>query len=185
MSTLPSTSEEVTHLASVPVEATGLAALGVDGPLLLVQAINFFLLLGLLWWLLYQPLLGLLAARRQTIAEGLAAAYAQKESAESAAKEREQILATARADAAQLLVETKAILKEERAQAQAELAAKRQEFEVRTVKELAGQRTKLIEDVRQSVATLVAQALEKILGDREDHTKDWQPLVTKTLKELE
>src|SRR5579871_564861 len=48
-----------------------LSQLGIDWHLLLSQAVNFFLLLFVLWRFVYKPLLKLLHDRRDRIAEGL------------------------------------------------------------------------------------------------------------------
>ena len=45
--------------------------LGIDWHLLIAQAVNFFLLLVVLWYFVYKPLLALMRARRDRIAEGL------------------------------------------------------------------------------------------------------------------
>lgn len=47
---------------------------GIDWRLLVSQAVNFFLLLAVLWYVLYKPLLTLLAVRKKRIEEGLAKA---------------------------------------------------------------------------------------------------------------
>jgi F-type H+-transporting ATPase subunit b len=48
-----------------------LSQLGIDWHLLLSQAVNFFLLLLVLWYFVYEPLLKLLRDRRNRIEEGL------------------------------------------------------------------------------------------------------------------
>jgi F-type H+-transporting ATPase subunit b len=48
-----------------------LSQLGIDWHLLISQAVNFFLLLLVLWYFVYKPLLKLLSDRRNRIEEGL------------------------------------------------------------------------------------------------------------------
>lgn len=48
-----------------------LSQLGIDWHLLLAQGINFFLLLAVLWYVAYKPLMKLLRDRRARIEEGL------------------------------------------------------------------------------------------------------------------
>ncbi|HEX4103980.1 MAG TPA: hypothetical protein VHZ04_00675 [Candidatus Paceibacterota bacterium] len=48
-----------------------LQQLGIDWHLLIAQAVNFFLLLLVLWYFVYKPLLRLMTERRDRIAEGL------------------------------------------------------------------------------------------------------------------
>jgi len=45
--------------------------LGIDWRLIISQAVNFLVLLGVLWFLLYKPLLKLLSDRRKKIEEGI------------------------------------------------------------------------------------------------------------------
>ncbi|PIR84096.1 ATP synthase F0 subunit B [Candidatus Kaiserbacteria bacterium CG10_big_fil_rev_8_21_14_0_10_51_14] len=83
------------------------AAFGIDWKLLIVQAFNFGLLLLVLWYFLYRPVLKLIDDRQKKIAEGVRTAEAAdskladaKSESEgivgSAAREAETILATAR-----------------------------------------------------------------------------------------
>ncbi len=160
------------------------SGLVIDWRLILLQAGNFLLLLGVLSYLVWKPLLAHLDSRRQAIAEGLAAAQAQKEAAAAADQDRRKILDQARAQATQLIAETKTLLKEERTQLKAELVMERQRFQDSAAKDLAGQRAKLEAEVRQSLIRLVAKATERILADRDDQAKDWQPQVTKVIKEM-
>jgi len=53
--------------------------LGIDWRLLLSQAVDFSLLLAVLWFFLYKPLLKILKDRKQKIEEGLAKAQAADE----------------------------------------------------------------------------------------------------------
>ena len=51
-----------------------LGALGVNGPFLLAQIVNFLILFGALSLLLWKPMLKMLNERKQRIAQGLAEA---------------------------------------------------------------------------------------------------------------
>lgn len=77
---------------------------------LLLQAINLAVLLALLRWLLYRPLLGMIDARRQRVADELATVKAAQQAADQRAQslneqrtafdaEREQLLKVARQQA--------------------------------------------------------------------------------------
>ncbi|MCE9541078.1 F0F1 ATP synthase subunit B [Candidatus Kaiserbacteria bacterium] len=83
------------------------AAFGVNWKLLLIQAVNFGLLLSLLSYFLYKPLLKIIDERRDKVAEGVRKSEeagrqlddAKQEGAEMvgrAAREAEQLVATAR-----------------------------------------------------------------------------------------
>ncbi|HEY4516414.1 MAG TPA: F0F1 ATP synthase subunit B [Candidatus Paceibacterota bacterium] len=83
------------------------AAFGVNWKLLLIQAVNFGLLLAALSYFLYKPILKIIDERREKIAEGVRIANAAAKKLEdakgesdsmigAAAKEAEELVATAR-----------------------------------------------------------------------------------------
>lgn len=105
------------------------AAFGVNWKLLLIQAVNFGLLLSALTYFLYKPLLKIIDERREKVAEGVRIAAqadakladAKREGEEmvgSAARDAEQLVATARTRADEKGVE---IVKVAEAKAQAVL----------------------------------------------------------------
>ena len=61
-----------------------MAELGLNIPLLIVQTLNFFVILLVLRLFLYKPILGMLDQRAQRIREGLDAADKSKEQAVAA-----------------------------------------------------------------------------------------------------
>lgn len=86
------------------------AAFGVNWKLLLIQAVNFGLLLSALTYFLYKPLLKIIDTRRESVAEGVRKAQAADKQLEDAkqegsemvgraAREAEQLVATARSRA--------------------------------------------------------------------------------------
>ena len=60
-----------------------LSSLGINGPYLLAQIVNFFVLLFLLRLFLYKPVTNMLESRKQRIAEGLQAAEVARREAEA------------------------------------------------------------------------------------------------------
>lgn len=117
-----------------------LAAFGVNWKLLLIQGVNFGLLLALLYRYLYKPMFALLAKRQAIITEGLADAQTAKEEKARIALESEQILRAAREEGGKL-VETlhKQGLEEER---------------------------KLIRDAQEKSTLLLAEAKQKANEER-------------------
>lgn len=86
------------------------AAFGIDWKLLLIQAVNFGVLLAVLTYFLYKPILRIIDERREKVAEGVRVAEeaarkladAQEESKSlvgSASREAEQLVASARSRA--------------------------------------------------------------------------------------
>jgi len=107
-----------------------LAVFGINWKLLIVQAINFGLLMVLLWYFLYTPVLRLIDERRKKISEGVknaedaakalaASAGEGKEIVGKASREAEGIVASARTRADDKKAE---LLREAESQANALLA---------------------------------------------------------------
>lgn len=79
------------------------AAFGINWQLLLVQAINFGLLLFVLWYFLYTPILKLIDDRQKKIAEGVKTAEAAERRLAEAQAEGEGIVGTAAREAETLV----------------------------------------------------------------------------------
>lgn len=141
---------------------------GVDGRLLLAQLINFGLLVALLRWAVYRPLVALLNRRREAVAQSLRDAEAAKlaraeaqavaDATEREARSRAQaIVAQATADAE---AQAQAIVAKARSQASAVVAQAK--AQLRDEQRLA------LEEAEASLAKLVAVATRRVLGDSLD-----------------
>ena len=75
-----------------------LEAFGVNWKLMVIQGVNFTLLLLILYKFLWKPLFAMLDLRAKKIAEGIADADAARKERENAKKEHESILASARTE---------------------------------------------------------------------------------------
>jgi F-type H+-transporting ATPase subunit b len=139
------------------------AAFGIDWRLLVVNLINFGLLLAALWYFLYGPLTKMLEDRRRRLAEGVTAANeADRKLAEiegsradmlaSAGKEADDVIAAARAAGATKQHE---IVSAAEASANAILSdAQAQAVELKR---------EAIEESKQEVAKLIVLGMEKAL----------------------
>ena len=117
---------------------------------LLVQFINFFILVAILAKFAFKPLVGVMEARRKKIEGDLANEQATLDSAEATKKEYEAQLANARKEA-QAIVEKAAQLAERNTQAQ--------------IKELKEQLVREKEEARNEIAREQAKAMEKMRED--------------------
>jgi F-type H+-transporting ATPase subunit b len=142
------------------------AAFGVNWKLLLVQAVNFGLLLSVLTYFLYKPVLRMIDERREKVAEGVRTAQeADRKLADAkvesegivggAAREAEGLVATARTRAEEKGAE---ILKAAEARADATLkdAQARAEEAKRQV----------LQESQKEIARAAMLAAEKILRER-------------------
>jgi F-type H+-transporting ATPase subunit b len=139
-----------------------LTTFGIDWRLLLINAVNFGLLLLALWYFLYTPILNMLEQRRQKVARGV-------EDARAAAREREEIeasrgdmLASAGKEADEIVVAARAAgTKKERElllRAEASAAAVLREAQAQAHEEKA----RAIAESKQEVAKLIVLGMEKL-----------------------
>ncbi|MEK7184136.1 MAG: F0F1 ATP synthase subunit B [Patescibacteria group bacterium] len=89
-------------------ESAGIGALGVNGPLLAAQIVNFLIVLAVLRAVAYKPALAMLAKRRRMIEESVAQAEQTKAEAASSQQAVSQQLAAARHEARELLDQARA-----------------------------------------------------------------------------
>jgi len=148
-----------------------LGALGVNGPFLLSQIVNFLILFLALRFLLWKPMLKMLNERKQRIAQGL-------EDAEEARKDRERAQAEHEERIKQAEQEREGILAkaaEEGEQAKAEtLAQARAQAEqiVAEGKEAVEQaRQQMLTELRSQVAALSIAAANKLIGEALDEQR--------------
>lgn len=141
-----------------------IATFGIDWKILLVQGLNFSVLLAALWYLLYRPITNLIESRRAQIIEGVAnserALAALKDSdakkAEiltAAALEAESVIATARESAKKREATILAEAQEKYERALAEAMLKGEEIE----------RAALLKS-QEEIARLIVLGVEKTLS---------------------
>lgn len=144
-----------------------LQQLGIQWPKLIAQVVNFAIVLFILWKFAYQPVLAMLAQRREKIAEGMANAEQIKAELAAAEASRRQILDKAGADAAKFIEEARAaaakVLEQETQKAIATakdiIVKARQANET----ELARMKMELRREVGRLVVSTTAQVTGKLL----------------------
>ena len=139
---------------------------GIDWRLLLIQGFNFGLLLLILWYFLYRPVLRLIDERREKIAEGVRTAEAAQRELADAKEEREGIVGQAGREAEGILASarTRASERESEILKQAEARA------TATMKDAAeraeeAKRQAVVESERE-IARAAMLAAEKILRQK-------------------
>ena len=139
-----------------------LTTFGVDWHLLLINAINFGLLLLVLWYFLYAPVMKMLEERRERVVQGV-------RDAEAAAQKLHEIEASRASALAQAGKEADALVAAARAagtQKERDLVQKGEAAAQRAVAEAQAQalelKTRSIEESKQEVAKLIVLGMEKI-----------------------
>ncbi|HPH97639.1 MAG TPA: F0F1 ATP synthase subunit B [Anaerolineaceae bacterium] len=145
--------------------------LGLNLGYLLVQILNFAILFIVLRKWVYEPVLGLLDKRRQTIAQGLEDARIAAEARANAERDAEKIVAEAQARAAQVVREATdradAAARDVKAAADAEVAKAREA----ALAEVAQERNRILGELRSQVAALAVAAAQKIVGETLDEKR--------------
>ncbi|HUX36055.1 MAG TPA: F0F1 ATP synthase subunit B [Candidatus Paceibacterota bacterium] len=143
-----------------------LGVFGIDWRLLVVNAINFGLLLFLLKYYAYGPIMNALEARRQKVSEGVRNADLAERRLKSIEASKAEILAQAGKEADALLAHGReaGIAKEKEIIAEGEMAA------VSLLKDAENQakemKAQAIAESREEVAKLIVLGMEKGMGNK-------------------
>lgn len=145
-----------------------LHAFGIDWRLIIIQIFNFGILVGILWYFLYTPLLKILRDREEKIQKGVADADAAAEMRAVADLTKQEIIKEAHTEAAKIVNRSTAHAEERSAL----LAAEAQEKIARTVKEAEKAAAELkvaaLKESEAEIAKLAILGAEKILKERLD-----------------
>lgn len=139
-------------------------ALGINGPFLLAQIVNFVLLLLLLRAFLYKPMLRMLDNRKQRIAEGLQAAEVARREAEAERAKLQAQLDQERREAMDRI----AVASKRGETLASEIEANARKEAQRIVdgarEDAVHERDRIIAEAQDQIAELALLAAEKVLG---------------------
>ncbi len=137
---------------------------GVDWPHLISQIISFGIVCAVLYLLAYTPILKILQARRQQIADGLANAEKIKTELARIAAERQAILMTAGAEGKQLVEDARAAAKRVQAEETRKAVAAAEQVLVRAREATERDRAQMLADLRREIGRLVVQTTATVTG---------------------
>jgi F-type H+-transporting ATPase subunit b len=139
--------------------------LGINWGLLVAQLFNVVLIVLMLTWFLYQPVLNMLNERTRRIQESLKEAEQIKEQLARANQDYDAKLAEARQEAAAILAQAqeRAKLQEAELIAQARQEADRVRSEAR--EQATQERDQLLRDLKNQMAELVTITASRVLGE--------------------
>ena len=157
--------------------------LGVDGPKLIAQLINFGIVLLVLWKFAYKPVLEMLETRRQKIAQSMDEAEQIKTELAETQAERDKVMAEANARAEKLIADAKEAAKQV-GKAEGERAVKQAEEIIRKAREATeADRERMMAELKAEIGRLVVETTAKVSG-KVLTTEDQQRLIDETNKEL-
>jgi F-type H+-transporting ATPase subunit b len=137
---------------------------GVDWPHLMAQIVSFGIVCAVLYLLAYKPILKILAARRQQIADGLANADKIKAELARIEAERHAILARAGEDGKKLIEEARAAAARVQTEETRKAIAAAEQVLVRAHEATERDRARMLADLRREVGRLVVQTTATVTG---------------------
>ena len=157
--------------------------LGVDGPKLIAQLINFAIVLFVLWRFAYKPVFEMLETRRKTIAESMDNAEKIKTELTETQAERDKVLAEANQKAQEMIADAKEAAKQV-GEAEGQKAVKQAEEIIRKAREATdADRDRMMSELRAEIGRLVVETTAKVTG-KVLTTEDQQRLIDDTNREL-
>ncbi len=156
--------------------------LGFNLPSLLVFLVNFAILLVILYFFAYKPILKMLDERSERIRESLEAAeQAKQQAAESEARTQEH-LQEARREGQKLLEQARALAEKFREDEMAKAREEAEAFIARARQEIQQERDGAVEEVKRHFAVLAIQAAERVIGQSLD-ARAHRELIVQVLEE--
>jgi len=144
-----------------------LSAMGINGPFLISQIVNFLVLFGLLTVLLWKPARKRLDERRATLEKQIEDTSDAASQLEKVGEEREKILAEARKEAegivSQAYERVEAVKND--ASGEAKVIIKKAQVDAK------GEELRLLQGVRDQVAVLAMAATQKLVGESLDEKR--------------
>jgi len=141
-------------------------AFGIDQRLIVIQIVNFALLMAALGYFLYKPILRLLAERESKIAQGIKDAEAAARAKETAEADKQAVLAAAHLDAAAVAERAKAGADEKTAVLISTAEAKAAELLKNAEANALALRAAAVKESEKEVAQVAILAAEKLLRER-------------------
>ncbi|MEK7531006.1 MAG: F0F1 ATP synthase subunit B [Patescibacteria group bacterium] len=139
---------------------------GIDWKLLIAQVVNFLILLGVLSYFLYRPVMKVLSERRDFIEKGVRDAEAASHQLTTASAEATTIVSGANKDADAIVARAKEEAAKERA-AELRIAGERAEALVREAQMEADEaKRRALKDAEKEIAQSAVLAAERILRSK-------------------
>ena len=156
--------------------------LGINLPSLLVFLVNFAILLVILYFFAYKPILKMLDQRSERIRESLEAAEQAKQQAEESETRIQEQLQEARRQGQRLLEQARALADKYREDEMAKAREEAEAFVVRARQEIQQERDGAVEEVKRHFAVLAIQAAERVIGQSVDD-RAHRELIVQVLEE--
>ena len=155
--------------------------LSFDPGLFLWTIVTFFIVLAILKWKAWGPLINVLDKREEDIREALASAEKARQDAEKASSEYEAMMRNAQAEAQQIVSEGKAAGERVKNDIQSAANDKADEIIEKAKDQIDAERRKAIQEIKSSVVNLSMDAAAKVI-ERNLDSDDNRKLVDQALE---
>ena len=156
--------------------------LGISIPTLIAQIINFLVLLAILYFFAYKPVLKMLDERSRKIKESMEEVQKVKDQAVRTEEEFKKKIEAASKEGQEMIARAMRTGEEARQRAQAEAKQEAQGLVEKARAEIQLERNQTIDELRQELADLTIIAAEKVIGKSLDNEAHRQ-LIDKVLDE--
>ena len=137
---------------------------GIHWQLLLIQSLNFLLVVAILYFVAFKPILRTIDERREKIESGLKYADEMKRKLGQAEVSAEERLTRAKNEARQIIEDANSQAKEYVEQQRLEMEQMTQEMLTAAQRNIADEKAKMMDDLKEEVKTLVADVAAKVLA---------------------
>jgi len=145
--------------------------LGINLGFFIFQLLNFSVLFFLLAKFVWPRVVKMLDERAERIARGLEDARAAEEARENAERERDRLLAQARAEGQRIIEEARQRGEEQLRQMQREAASEAEELRAQARAQAEEERNRILADTRDQIVALAIAAAERLIGDTLDEKR--------------
>jgi F-type H+-transporting ATPase subunit b len=142
------------------------ATFGINGWLLLAQAINFGVLLGILWYFLYRPVLRIIDQRREKIAESVRTAQAAAQRLEEAKEEGDKMVGDAARESEGLVASARLRADERAGEIMKEAQHKADGLMTEAQARAQEEKRQMLAESEREIARAAMMAAEKILREK-------------------
>ncbi|MBU2535005.1 MAG: F0F1 ATP synthase subunit B [Chloroflexota bacterium] len=160
----------------------GLAGLGINVPILLAQIVNVVILLVVLYFVAYKPVMRMLDQRSKRIKDSMEQTDAIKEQAARAEEEVKKQLAAAGKEGQKRIAQAAQAGEEIREKAKQSARQEAEALITRARGEIQRERDEAISELRKEVVDITIMAAEKVI-DRSLDKKAYRELIDKVLEE--
>ncbi len=136
---------------------------GIDWKIILIQMVNFSILLGVLWYVLYRPLIKLIEKRRAQIIKGVADAERAEAALKDADSKKSEILAEASMEAEKIITASKETAKKKEAEILKEGKYKYDRLLTEAKLKAEEIKREALEESREELAKLIVLGVEKTI----------------------